>query len=431
MIERLLSEVQLATALISAPKTSARYQATFESLRNLFLRDVRREQLLWQLRRLLQRDVRGRIASNGGGSMEAMLAPIFEIAGRCSAAELRETFPLALVDEWIARSNHKGHKEELAQWSAECANSEADENLFLLRANLSDRAEERAQWIAAALVASGIPGLLKPVDEPVPFSFERSSESKDGPLVSVLMSVRNSENTVCRAAQSILDQTWKNIELIITDDASTDGTIARIMESKEKDSRVVVRRNERNFGPYISRNGALLESKGEFVTCHDADDIAHPERIATQMEAFLASPKSASNLSRWIRVQSDGRVMPLTRRGFVKDNFSSLLVRREVFDAIGFCDSVRTTADSEFRGRIRRRFGKSAETCIRPILAVGQFASHTLTGHPVTGASWLYFSQARMRYIRAYKQWHKTAPPSALYVPFPLDIRPFEVPSEL
>ena len=431
MIERLLLEMQLASALISAPKTSARYLTTFESIRNLFLRGVRREQLLRRLHRLLQRDVRGRIASNGGGSMETMLEPIFEIAGQCNAVELRKTFPLALVDEWIARSNHKSHTEELAEWSAECANREADENLFLLRANLSDGAQDRAQWIASAFVTSGVSCALTPVDEPVPFNFERSSESKSGPLVSVLMSVRNSANTVCRAAQSILDQTWKNIELIITDDASTDETIARVMELKEKDSRVVLRRNERNLGPYISRNGALLGSRGEFITCHDADDIAHPNRIAMQMEAFLAKPESASNLSSWIRVQSDGRVMPLTRGGFVKDNFSSLLVRREIFDAIGFWDSVRTTADSEFRDRIRRRFGKSAETCMRPILAIGQFASHTLTGHPVTGVSWLHFSQARIRYMRAYKRWHKTVPPSALYMPFPLDIRPFEVPSEL
>jgi glycosyltransferase involved in cell wall biosynthesis len=245
------------------------------------------------------------------------------------------------------------------------------------------------------------------------------------------MSVRNSEDTVRRAAQSILDQTWKKIELIITDDASTDGTLARVMELKAKDPRVVVRQNERNAGPYICRNGALLESRGEFITCHDADDIAHPERIAAQMDDLRRNPRSASNVSNWIRVQSDGRVMPLTRGGFVKDNFSSLLVRREIFDGIGFWDSVRTTADSEFRDRIKSRFGKSAETRMRPILAIGQFASHTLTGHPVTGVSWLHFSQARIRYIGAYKRWHKTVPPSALYMPFPLDIRPFEVPSEL
>jgi len=242
--------------------------------------------------------------------METMLEPIFEIAGQCNAVELRKTFPLALVDEWIARSNHKSHTEELAQWSAECANREADENLFLLRANLSDGAQDRAQWIASAFVTSGVSCVLTPVDEPVPFNFERSSESKSGPLVSVLMSVRNSANTVCRAAQSILDQTWKNIELIITDDASTDETIARVMELKEKDSRVVLRRNERNLGPYISRNGALLGSGGEFITCHDADDIAHPNRIAMQMEAFLAKPESASNLSSWIRVQSVGESCP-------------------------------------------------------------------------------------------------------------------------
>jgi hypothetical protein len=387
--------------------------------------------MLFRLQRLLRRDVRWRIATNGGGSMEAMLGPIFDVAAECSAAELRNTFPVGLIDEWLARAGRQDHQEELRSWSEEASNDGADENLFLLRANLSSTSEERAQWITQAFALSGVPGEISSVDEPVPFKFADCSEVKDGPLVSVLMSVRNSEDTVGRAAQSVLDQTWKNLNLIITDDASTDGTVARIMELKAKDPRVIVRLNERNVGPYISRNGAVQESKGEFVTCHDADDIAHPRKIAMQMEAFLENPEAASNLSNWIRAQDGGRVMPLALKGFVHINFSSLLVRRTIFDAIGYWDSVRTTGDSEFRERIRRRFGDSAEQCIRPILAIGQFASRTLTGHPVTGASWLHYSQTRMRYLRAYQKWHQSVPPSSLYMSFPLDVRPFEVPSEL
>lgn len=431
MLDRFLSEALLVSALVATPKTLERYQATFASIRNLFVRNVRREKMLARLQSLLRRDIRWRIAANGGGSMEKVLEPIFEIAGRCSATELRDTFPLGLIDEWIARSGHPPHKAELRMWSEEFSKTIGDENLSLLRANLGGRNDERAQWIANAFSASGVEGALSAVDEPVPFKFARYTEVEDGPRVCVLMSVRNSEKTVERAAQSVLDQTWKNLSLVITDDASTDGTVARIMALKEKDPRVTVRLNERNCGPYISRNGAVRESDSEFVTCHDADDIAHPRKIAVQMQSFLGKPGAASNLSQWIRVRDNGRVMPLHLRGFVHDNFSSLLVRREIFEAIGYWDSVRTTADSEFRERIRHRFGAAAEHSIRPILAIGQFASSTLTGHPVTGASWLHFSDARMQYLRAYRKWHQSAPPDALYVPFPLEARPFEVPAEL
>lgn len=107
-------------------------------------------------------------------------------------------------------------------------------------------------------------------------------------------------------------------------------------------------------------------------------------------------------------MECSGRVMPTSITSFVQENYSSLLIRREVFDAIGYWDSVRTSGDSEYRERLKRRFGTHAEQQLGEILSIGQFASTTLTGSPETEVSWLKFSSPRVRYREAYKAWHNT-----------------------
>ncbi|MBY0558710.1 glycosyltransferase family 2 protein [Hyphomicrobium sp.] len=253
-------------------------------LRRLFDNDVRRDAVLERLRRLLAQDIRWVIAHSGGGSLRPLLDDIFAIVNGCDIEEIVAVFPLGLVDEWASRQPANGAKRRrLADASTQRAESADREDTSLLAANLSRRAAERARWIEHAFAASGVSAGLNPVDAQIPFEFRTSGKFEGGPLVTVLISAFNSASSIRRATKSILNQTWRNVEVIITDDASTDETGSLIAALAQEDQRVKIRRNDRNVGPYISRNAALSVATGEFITCHDADDIAHPEKLTLQM----------------------------------------------------------------------------------------------------------------------------------------------------
>lgn len=433
VLQRLTEEWTFRTSLaqtpVRKPKTEMEFRESLLVLRRLFANDVRRDAVLERLRRLLAQDIRWVIAHSGGGSLRPMLDDIFAIANGCNIEEINAVFPLALVDEWASRQPANGAKRRLlADLYTQRAESGDNEDSSLLAANLSTCAAQRIRWIQSAFAASGVSADLDPVDAQIPFEFRTSKKFESGPLVTVLISAFNSASSIRRATKSILNQTWHNVEVIITDDASTDETGALIAGLAQEDKRIKIRRNDRNAGAYVSRNSALSIAAGEFITCHDADDIAHPEKLALQMQAITADGNSASNISRWIRMERSGRVMPTSIVSFVQENYSSLLIRREVFDAIGYWDSVRTSGDSEYRERVKRRFGTHAEQQLSEILSIGQFASTTLTGSPETEVSWLKFSSPRVQYREAYKAWHKSVPVEELYMHFPIDRRPFALP---
>ena len=107
-------------------------------------------------------------------------------------------------------------------------------------------------------------------------------------IISVIMSVYNGEKFLRLAINSILNQTYGNLEFIIIDDASTDQT-HRILESFN-DSRLVILRNSHNLGLTKSLNKGLQIAKGLFVARLDADDIAHPTRIEKQLNFLYQHP---------------------------------------------------------------------------------------------------------------------------------------------
>lgn len=103
------------------------------------------------------------------------------------------------------------------------------------------------------------------------------------PLISVIMPAYNSENTIGRAIESVLSQTYKNLELIVIDDNSTDKT-AEIAESYSKaDSRVILLRNPRNLGVALSRNIGCRNAKGEFLAFIDSDDVWFEDKLDRQL----------------------------------------------------------------------------------------------------------------------------------------------------
>ena len=110
-----------------------------------------------------------------------------------------------------------------------------------------------------------------------------SSKEYDGPLVSVIMTTYKSLELLEIAVNSILNQTYQNLELIIVDDKSPDNTFDLIMELSKKDSRIIPLRMKENGGTYKAKNYGIQHAKGKYIAFHDSDDWCHQDKVKLQV----------------------------------------------------------------------------------------------------------------------------------------------------
>ena len=116
-----------------------------------------------------------------------------------------------------------------------------------------------------------------------------ASDSLSGePLVSVLLAAHDAEATLELAVRSVLDQTLRDLELIVVDDHSEDGTAALL--SRIDDPRLVVIRHDENRGLAASLNTGLGRARGRYLARLDADDVALSDRLERQVAALVARP---------------------------------------------------------------------------------------------------------------------------------------------
>ncbi len=109
----------------------------------------------------------------------------------------------------------------------------------------------------------------------------------DQPLVSIILPVYNAQNHLARCIGSILDQTYKNIELIILNDGSRDQSLPVCEEFRARDSRIVLVDKE-NSGVSDTRNLGLKLAGGEYVQFVDSDDYIDPDFTQHLVEAAEA-----------------------------------------------------------------------------------------------------------------------------------------------
>jgi glycosyltransferase involved in cell wall biosynthesis len=134
--------------------------------------------------------------------------------------------------------------------------------------------------------------------------------------VSVLITVHNREHLIGPAMASVLAQTVSDLELIVVDDGSTDGTVAAV--DGIADPRVRLIRHPRNRGIPAGRNSALEAATGEFIAWLDSDDLARPRRLERQLNFLRANPDIAMIGSCAGKLRESGsplggvRVPPLT-----------------------------------------------------------------------------------------------------------------------
>ena len=93
------------------------------------------------------------------------------------------------------------------------------------------------------------------------------------------------------AIKGVLSQSYSNLELIIVDDCSTDGSREIVNEWKRLDDRIVTVYHDSNYGLSVARNSGIAVSSGEFIALCDSDDIWSPEKLQMQIERFRLKPE--------------------------------------------------------------------------------------------------------------------------------------------
>lgn len=105
------------------------------------------------------------------------------------------------------------------------------------------------------------------------------------PKISIIVPVYNAETYIGRSLDSLLSQSYDNLEIIIVDDASSDGSIDVILRYAQADSRIVVIAKKHNEGVSLARNTALERATGDYILFVDGDDWIEPDTCAVAVEA--------------------------------------------------------------------------------------------------------------------------------------------------
>ncbi len=269
--------------------------------------------------------------------------------------------------------------------------------------------------------------------------FDRQKKIQHENKITVIMPAYNSEKTIESAIYSILNQSWQNLELIIIDDCSTDNTPSIIKKFASLDDRIVYLKNPINTGPYVSKNRALKIATGDYITGHDADDIALSDRLKTQMDPILSDDKVTGTISHMLRVDKHGKFsFPSTigrasHDGIVRLAMISLLLPRKILiESLGFWDTARFGADSEMIARVQKFLGERLFS-LKTITMLCLDHEFSLTNHNEFGINTESgLSPVRIKYRDNWRKWHNSSR-TTLYVPFPHQgsKRLFEVPDDM
>jgi glycosyltransferase involved in cell wall biosynthesis len=118
------------------------------------------------------------------------------------------------------------------------------------------------------------------------------------PKVSIIMPAYNTEKFIGASIESVLNQTYKDFELIIVDDGSEDSTASIVKHYG--DSRIVYFKNDANLGLAGARNIGLSLAKGEYIAWLDSDDLSHPARVEKQLKV-LENNKQVGLCGTWVQ----------------------------------------------------------------------------------------------------------------------------------
>lgn len=131
-------------------------------------------------------------------------------------------------------------------------------------------------------------------------------------LVSIIMPAFNAEKTIQKSIESILKQSYKNWELIVIDDGSTDDTKEFVERLIKKEKRIRLITNHKNIGCALSRDKGIKASNGRWIAFLDADDLWLPKKLEVQI-AFHKKSKAVLTYTQYRRIDQFGRLGRITK----------------------------------------------------------------------------------------------------------------------
>jgi glycosyltransferase involved in cell wall biosynthesis len=140
-----------------------------------------------------------------------------------------------------------------------------------------------------------------------------NAPAADGPLVSIGLPVYNGQNFLLLAAQSLLGQTYRNVELIISDNASTDSTQAIVEELAARDPRVRYSRLEQNIGAIPNHNRTFELARGKYFMWSSHDDIWQPTYVEKCVALLEANPDAVMAYARMGIIDERGELQRLAQ----------------------------------------------------------------------------------------------------------------------
>jgi glycosyltransferase involved in cell wall biosynthesis len=171
------------------------------------------------------------------------------------------------------------------------------------------------------------------------------------PKVSVVIPTYNRAHLICRSIQSVLDQTYQNLEIIVVDDGSTDNTEEIVINFKDERIRYI--KHSENKGASAARNTGIKVSRGEYIAFQDSDDEWFSEKLEKQISAFYnSSPEVGVVYSGFYRVEANKKIyIPsddhvAQKKGniyneLLKGNFvgtPAVLIKKECFENVKYFD---------------------------------------------------------------------------------------------
>jgi glycosyltransferase involved in cell wall biosynthesis len=208
------------------------------------------------------------------------------------------------------------------------------------------RQPRRTVLTATALVGQAI---LRP--SPMPSSTPlRLPPLPRNPLVSVVIPLYNAAATVAKSLESVLAQSYRQLEIIIVDDGSTDSGVDICGSYNDPRIRVV---HQRNRGLAGARNTGIRHAHGEILGFLDSDDLWSPNKVELHVRHFQANPSVGVSFSRSELIDRNGDSLGIFQTPKLRDitaadvlcrnpisNGSCVLIRREVLDGIQFEDNL-------------------------------------------------------------------------------------------